>query len=50
MSPIDSYYVVLDALTDALGVPHILNTDPLAKHLNVLMTLANIAEHRGEEE
>jgi len=50
MSPIDSYYAVLDHLMLAMGVDYIPNTHPLAKHLGVLLRLSNRAEHKEELE
>jgi len=50
MSPVDSYYSVLDLLTLAMGVDHIENTHPIAKHLNVLLILASQNQHLEEEE
>lgn len=50
MSPVDSYYEVLDALTTAMGIEYIPNSHPLAKHLNVLLRLINRSEHWPKEE
>jgi len=49
MSPVDSYYVIYDALSAALGLNGIRNDHPLSKHMGLLLRLANRAEH-GEEE
>ena len=50
MSAVDSYYAVLDLLTLSMGVDHIDNSHPIAKHLGTLLILANQSEHWGEEE
>jgi len=56
MSPVDSYYQVLDYINKqtcyncGAGASKIMNTHPLAKHLQVLLRLANQAEHQEEEE
>ena len=53
MSPVDSYYQVLDYLNlleVECGYGKIDNTHRISKHLAVLMRLANQAEHQEDEE
>jgi len=48
MSPVESYYVVYDALCHLHGYS-IKNDHPLAKHLGLLLRLANQAEHQEDD-